>query len=440
MQVIRRLFHTKTEAPAKFSQEDTKNVENGSHVPPSYEDSQHASLRDILQGAREVMPLLWPSSSSNSYTPTFSSISSSLPSSLSGIAGKPSGLDGARTDEHRSQQEAISMDILSHVAMTPCGDRSFLDRIRQFSDFYFTPYIGGQGEKSYANRGQSLGNSNVTSQPKVHIQVPVQEEQRALLQSFGVPYESAALVLCARVLEGYYATLGHRDSVGIRNYTAVAPEIYIKYSNGTELEQYTKTRLFQIAACEEESCGCCDYDERVSDFNPETNFDQDHCPPPLSSRYCGCGHPRISHAPLPSAGATAAAAAGISRLLQRYTNWQNSSYRALGHRSSTGRQKTRIDEIEGCGALGTRCLCPDYDKGKRTGRCARCGHYCDVHFSMRTLSGGGRDIPKSTEGGTGETRVTERKQGSRQAEWDLSWILIENAYLLLKETSASSLD
>ncbi|KAI1752727.1 hypothetical protein F4782DRAFT_113522 [Xylaria castorea] len=461
-------------APAVAGYTSQDGTNGNSNPPPSYEESQDASLRAVLQGAIAVAPVLWPSACSSFST------RKDAPSSLA-PGDKCRGLDAGGEDKEKQDtmravptpntgEEDAIMQVLINLAMAPCGDHPFLDRIRDFSDFYFTPYIASEGAAiqsslSSSSKGKDSGGSSSLLHRETRETVPVQERQRKALQNLEVPRESAALVLCARVLEDYYAGLGHMDS---------AVDIDIAWETSTPYQQFpkektttssnssssakaakgrseqspipkrTKTKLTQIAACLEEECTCCDYDEAAPApaQQPKTVL-TDHSPstttatsPSLSQR-CGCGHPRTSHAP--------SSPLGISRLLRRYTNWDCASYLALRHRSSTGQTKRRIHDVEVCGGGGGGgasggCPCRDYDKGRRTGRCARCGHYYKDHLlSIKAAReqdknhGEKREKGKSKDG-PGTTGGSD----SKKAECELSWILVENAYLLLNHITPIS--
>ncbi|KAI0468434.1 hypothetical protein F4859DRAFT_204131 [Xylaria cf. heliscus] len=474
--------------------------DDSSNLPPSYEESQDASLRAVLRGARAVAPLLWPSGAF-SYSATADSPPLS-PSSL-GYTWCP---DAAGEDKEKqpaksaiacaSAEEDAMMEVLENLAMAPCGDYPFLDRIREFSDFYFMPYSASEEsailsspspspekkkEKEKEKEKDIGGNSSATrprGTPLREEAVPVQERHRKVLEGLGVPYESAALVLCARVLEDYYAGLGNVDweaDIDIAQEPLAPYPQFSEAEEGKEKEKATtsssssssaempkgrneqsptppptptahpttKTKLSQIASCLEQDCICTDYDH---DYTPTPN------PTPPFPR-CGCGHPRSSHK---------SSAQGISRLLRRYTNWDSEAYSALRHRSSKGKRKRRIHDIKACGAAGGTCPCRDYDKGRRTGRCARCGHYYQAHCLVDTRLARGPDERRGpqqqqqqqqqqqeedSEKGKGKEKEKGEQTGgsgtmeysdSKNKEWELSWILIENAYLLLNHVTPIS--
>jgi hypothetical protein len=283
------------------------------------------------------------------------------------------------------------------------------------------------------------------------------EKQLAVLQNVPGPRESAILVLCARVLEGYYAGLGHVDSTlamvenatstesAREKYDGTAEENQSQAKSGSESgsgpnptpKAHTKTSLTQIAACGEENCGCCDYDAGVRAQPPapapvadpknpfSSSSSSSYYPDPSSSPPCGCGHPRISHHP----SSPSTTALGVARLLHRYTNWHPPAYAALGHRSSTGYRKRSLSKIRVCGAPGTNCPCRDYDKGRRTGRCERCGHYDNVHVAAHIWRGEQTSERRGDKARNGEIGAGLDQKG----EWELSWILIENAYILLNQ-------
>ncbi|KAI3338312.1 hypothetical protein F4824DRAFT_499646 [Ustulina deusta] len=424
------LFRRRLGARKKTPTGDTRKVD--SNPPPSYEDSQDASLREVLQGARAVLPLLWPSTSESS-----SSSLSSSPTTFASSPTKPANKcqniapdtelgtrKNGRDPENRKPSlngpEDAIIEVLSALAMAPCAGHPFLDRIRQFSDAYFTPYTASEG--SPASPPQAEG-------------APVQEQQRRALQNIPAPRESVALVLCARVLEAYYAGLGHVDSatdvemIPYDTPSKVSPgcrQGEKKAGSSRDAEEppsslpRMKTRVTHIAACVAEGCACIDFDEAIPGrTQPKADIDR--------TPRCGCGHPRTSHS---------SAAAGISRLLRRYTNWDSASYSALGHRSSDGARKRRVVEIRACGAS---CPCRDYDKGRRTGRCARCGHYDGAHFPIdvaqekQARETRKLDKRRKRKGDGGRSNSTGTDLAQKKAEWELSWILVENAYLLLNQ-------
>ncbi|KAI1355350.1 hypothetical protein F5Y01DRAFT_327054 [Xylaria sp. FL0043] len=411
MHLIRRRFGG---ARSAISTDDAEMVD--SNPPPSYEDSQDASLQEVLQGARAVLPLLWPSTSDSPSSSTPPPPTTTLAPSLSKPVAEYESvvtnrrLEGLKSKETSSspQQKAI-IEVLSNLAMAPCNGRPFLDRIRQFSDFYFTPYMASEGDSSISSRPNHNDlDSHQTTQQREYISP--QEKQREVLSSLSAPRESIALVLCARVLEEYYGKLGHVESAGEANIPRV------------------KRKITQIAACLAEDCTCCDFDETLATsfsstpaqgINPKLSVD--------TSPLCGCGHPRTSHSP--SAGVV-----GLSRLLRRYTNWDSASYAALGHRSPAGVPKRRVVDIRVCsGGGGVDCACQDYDKGRRTGRCARCGHYDGVHDPVKVALEKQQQHDKwqKRKGVRAETsNATGIDPTQKGAEWELSWILVENAYLL----------
>ncbi|KAI1158819.1 hypothetical protein F5B18DRAFT_64643 [Nemania serpens] len=404
--------------------------------PPSYEDSQDASLRAVLHGAEEIVPLLWPSAlpPSPPLTPPLSlSLRADGYRDMSPNGSLMPGKNREKAENARARVEETTItDVLASLATTPCGEHPFLSRIREFSDFYFAPYVVADETPAIPEpRRTSAGSTSPTRGP---LSSP-QDQQRKALESIPASRESVALVLCARVLETYYASLGH---------TALDPEGNLA----------RKTRLTQLAACAEPGCACGDYDEAATsaplpsplsetqtakvcagaDVNIKINIP--------SPRHCACGHAQPSHP-------ASSAAAGVARLLRHYTNWRGESYASLGHRSSSGRAKRRIREIEVCGApCAPLCPCPcpcrDYDKGRRTGRCARCGHYGEAHVPIHVARGRGRgDGGLSERGRTGDApndasmTTGAAGPGQREAEWELSWVLIENAYLLLGHITAS---
>ncbi|KAI0422934.1 hypothetical protein F5X98DRAFT_106308 [Xylaria grammica] len=422
----------------RFGARNETRTDKADNPPPSYEDSQDASMREVLQGARDVLPLLWPSSSS---TITSASYSSNSEKNVA-IGIGPETDKSRRNDEiiktTMSPQEDAIIEVLSHLAMAPCGGHPFLDRIRQFSDFYFTPYMANKGSGSPHEHNSSYS----TEEGIQAAAVPQQEQQRMVLENINAPRESAALLLCARVLEEYYAGLGHIDSIIdtdiAQNPFPLCPECPKEKNSGnrdTEKEKgggkgpvltteiRMKTKLTQIAACVAEGCVCCDFDEAISNPSREAQ--------PKDSRLsrsplCGCGHPRTSHSSSPSSG--------ISRLLRHYTNWNSASYTALGHRSPAGQEKRRVVDIRVCSAPGTNCRCPDYDKGRHTGRCGRCGHYDDAHSPANVA----REEQKPEKRQKRKGKRTDLAQ--KNAEWELSWILVENAYLLLNQMAQFSPD
>ncbi|KAI1426800.1 hypothetical protein F5Y12DRAFT_259050 [Xylaria sp. FL1777] len=464
--LFRRRFGARNETPTT----DTERVD--SNPPPSYEDSQDASLREVLQGARAVLSVLWPStctseSPSRSTSPT--SLTASLPKPAVGTCEKGQNTEGTNPIPSAHQEDAI-IQVLANLAMAPCGGDPFLDRIRQFSDFYFTPYTASEGNSTVPSQENGTSSGEKTQGGTV---VPRQEQQRQTLQTLNAPRESAALVLCARVLEEYYAGLRHVDSTAdvdidipmgpskldSEGEKSISPSGKASEAKGGGEElppppasslPRIKTRLTQIAACVVEDCTCCDFDEGIPRRAAET------VPKPYSaavvhtgvSQRCGCGHPRTSHH-------SSSEVSGISRLMRRYTNWDSASYAALGHRSADGRQKRRVVEVRACGARArareeTSCPCRDYDKGRRTGRCARCGHYDGDHFAVDVARGRRRQQQQQEEedkrrrkrgssaGRSNTTTGTEPAQ--KNAEWELSWILIENAYLLLHQIAPLSGD
>ncbi|KAI1145571.1 hypothetical protein F4825DRAFT_473846 [Nemania diffusa] len=458
MQLFRRYFGARNAVTTtvSFTSEDkTDNIEKvNSNPPPSYEDSQDASLRVVLQGAQVVMPLLWPSAS-----PPSSAITSSLsPSALADECQRLAPDIESRTSEKKEKtentctspspgvEETPIMEVLVNLAMTACGDRPFLDRVRQFSDFYFTPYMASEGLVS-SQGDEPSSPSRQETQPAT----PLQEQQRIALQNLDAPRESAALVLCARVLEEYYAGLGHADSPEDTNLAhnpsglSTAPPR--ARTSTADAKQYRstpptphprlKTRLAQIAACAEAGCACGDYDDATT----QRPAPQDLPSAAAAAHHrCSCGHPRPSHGASP---------AGVARLLRRYTNWHDAPYAALRHRGPSGRAKRRVHEIEVCrgappGAAAADCACRDYDKGWRTARCARCGHYYRDHVPIGTAAAAAAAAAVAQEsqapgsrwkkkGGAGGSRAGGPDPRQRSAEWELSWILVENAYLLLSQ-------
>ncbi|KAI1122069.1 hypothetical protein F5Y10DRAFT_82424 [Nemania abortiva] len=454
MQLFRRHFGPRdaaTTAAGLTLQDKTDNIEKANDsLPPSYQDSQDASLRAVLQGAKAVVPLLWPSAFGPSSPITSSLSPSTLADEYQSLTmnkepriRKEKEKTGNSSSGLGAEENAI-MEVLESLAMTACGDYPFLDRVRQFSDFYFTPYAASDGGVS----SQENDPDSPTCQDTLQVAVPIQEEQRLALQNLNAPRDSAALVLCARVLEGYYAELGHADSTAgnpITENTYKPSPWSLKAQEaghstaGTEesatpplpAQPGLKTRLTQISACAETGCNCFDFDEATLVPKPQAKTIRDTATPHANKntnkpQRCTCGHPQTSHG---------GPAAGLPRLLRRYTNWQPESYTFLNHRSSSGREKRQIHEIEVCRAApgGANCPCPDYDKGRRTGRCARCGHYDGDHYPIRAVQdhqamGNGKE-GKREKGGNQSTTGTIQKA----SEWELSWILVENAYLLLSQ-------
>ncbi|TRX89673.1 hypothetical protein FHL15_009423 [Xylaria flabelliformis] len=408
-------------------------TDDNNNPPPSYQESQNASLHAVLQGAVAVAPILWPSACSSLNT-------IKEPSSFQ--SGCPDA--GEKEKEKQNGQLAIFgpsaeengiIEVFTYLAMTPCGDHPFLDRIRDFSDFYFTPYIASDGAAIQSSSPQGGNNGGGSSHRETQETVPVQERLRKALQHLEVLRESSALVLCARVLEEYYAGLKHIDSIvdmDIAQDESIPdqqfPNEKAMSSSSAEAAKRsapirTKTRLTQIAACLEEDCNCCDFDETQSKTDRT-----DYSSPSTTLLSCNCGHPRTSHTPSPL---------GISRLLRRHTNWDSVSYNALRHRSSVGLRKTRIHEIKVCAASG-RCPCWDYDKGPRTGRCARCGHYDKDHVPLKPAQAPDKKHGKKKEKGKEKDgQSTTGGDDLENGEWELSWILVENAYLLLNRITPS---
>ncbi|KAI0976557.1 hypothetical protein F4678DRAFT_116957 [Xylaria arbuscula] len=418
LHLFRQRFGASKESPGNDTE---KKVDD--NPPPSYKDSQDASLREVLQGAKTVLPLLWPSTST------------ATPSQGSEIKQNSE----SKKPSLNTQEEEV-IQALEYLAMAPCDGRPFLDRIRQFSDFHFAPHIASKETPAALHQDTS-------SEAEQMEPVPIQEQQLEFLRTIKAPRESAALVLCGRVLGDYYAGLGHVDS-GLdiselresKSPTASgnSSSSREKQTNRVDEESSTratpkiKTQITQIATCVAEGCGCGDFDEAVPPA--QTNPNQKTSAPPR----CGCGHARPAHS---------STATGISRLLRRYTNWETESYRALGYHASSGNRKQRVVDIRMCAK--TSCPCPDYDNGRRTGRCARCGHYDEVHVapvdaarekqqeeddSLRKRKGG-------KEKGKGKNGLSSGPDSLRKrAEWELSWILIENAYLLLNKIALSSHD
>ncbi|KAI0521469.1 hypothetical protein F5B22DRAFT_539222 [Xylaria bambusicola] len=396
-------------------------------APPSYEDSQDASLREVLQGARAVLPLLWPSASDSLSTPSTTSYAPSSSESTNEyqsiapdtkLRTEKSGQDTESTRGNPAHEENAIIEVLANLAIVSCDGRPFLDRIRQFSDFYFTPYTS----EDECTRDEP---------------VPLPERQRIILQNINAPRESAALVLCARVLEEYYAKLRRVDTT--REFPVSTSQGVCSghqkekprsSSNATEESSGEspsspglKTRLTQIAPCSTSECTCSDFDEAIPTQTP------DDSKPPL----CSCGHPRTSHSE--SAGAE-----GLSRLLRHYTNWDSGTYAALRHRAITGRRKGQVAEIHACSAKD--CACRDYDKWSYTALCARCGHHNVFHLSLRETQkleeekeGKRRGKRKGRRGGDNASGA-----GGKIADWELSWILVENAYSLLTRIVPVSLD
>ncbi|KAI1739135.1 hypothetical protein F4680DRAFT_149077 [Xylaria scruposa] len=410
--------------------------DDNNNPPPSYEESQNASLRTVLQGAIAVAPILWPSACSS-----LNAIGEDLSSRLDAGEKKKGKQNGQHAIFSPSAEESAIIEVLTCLAMTPCGDHPFLDRIRDFSDLYLTPYIASDGAAVQSSSPQG-GNSSGGSHCEAQETVPVQERLRKALQHLEVPRESSALVLCARVLEEYYAGLGHMGSIANEDIADEMPTPYSQFSNEKAAsiaeaakgrskpsptltsQTKTKTRLTQIVACLEEDCTCCDYDQS----QPKTDVVE---PFPSTNPSCNCGHPRTSHTPSPL---------GISRLLRRYTNWDCTSYNALKHRSSIGTRKRRIHDIRVCGVSGG-CPCRDYDKGPRTGRCARCGHYDKDHIPVKPAQTPDKKHGKKKEKGKEKEKDGPSTTGGndlKNAEWELSWILVENAYLLLNRITPIS--
>ncbi|KAI1282731.1 hypothetical protein F5Y07DRAFT_196169 [Xylaria sp. FL0933] len=405
MHLIRRRFGARN----AISTNDAEMVD--SNPPPSYEDSQNSSLQEVLQGARAILPLLWPSTSDSS-SPSPSKPATKRESIATNTRPEPLKSERVAKSEEPSsdsQQDTI-MEVLANLAMAPCTGRPFLDRIRQFSDFYFAPYMASEGERSISSRADNNDiDSHKSTQQREHI-FP-QEKQRKALASISAPRESIALVLCTRVLEEYYSKLGHVESIGKEN----VPRL--------------KTKITQVAACLAEGCTCCDFDETLATSSSSTPAQETIPKQAVStSPLCGCGHPRTSHSP--SAGVV-----GLSRLLRRYTNWDSASYAALGHRSPLGVPKRRVVNIRVCGGGGgVDCACQDYDKGRRTGRCARCGHYDGVHYPVKVAleKQQQHDKWRKKKGVWAETsNATGTDPTQKGADWELSWILVENAHLLL---------
>ncbi|KAI1109414.1 hypothetical protein F5Y14DRAFT_29204 [Nemania sp. NC0429] len=425
----------------KVTEKVNKNEE--ANPPPSYEDSQDASLRAVLDGAETIAPLLWPSA----HAPLSPSADDYWDMSSPDINSALGKNDRKAENQNPDAEETTVADILASLAATPCGERPLLSRIREFSDFYFAPYVLGdetpaarwwRGAEPGSGSSSSSGpTSTFTSTPNSPSS---REQQRKALETVPASRESAALVLCARVLETYYASLGHATADLEGNVTR-------------------KTRLTQLAACAEPGCACGDYDEATittytttttaphlpsppsetqnrkdcadtgNSVDAKTRANHIHVPPP---RHCACGHARASHPSTSASTSTStssAASAGVARLVRRYTNWRGESYASLGHRSPSGVAKRHVGEIMVCGAgcaplspCPSPCRCRDYDKGRRTGRCARCGHYDHAHVSIHDHD---HDHDHAAHG------------QKRDAEWELSWILIENAYLLLGEIATS---
>ncbi|KAI0535785.1 hypothetical protein GGR58DRAFT_503926 [Xylaria digitata] len=424
MNLFRRRFGARRETPT-----------DDSNPPPSYEDSQDASLREVLQGARMALPLLWPSTSSSTTITSSTSYSSKTEKNTTLGADLETGKSGRNGETSSSAREDAVMEVLLNLAMAPCGDRTLLDRIRQFSDFYFTPYIASEGSSQPSHERDSTYQAG----HEMGTVVPLQEHQRIALENIAVPRESAALLLCARVLERYYAGLGNIDSGVDTNITQDPPMLHPECPKGNTSdwgagkekgrkeipEIRRKTKLTQIAACVVEGCICYDFDEAISTRSSETRSKD-----PEVFRRCGCGHPRTSHSP--------SGMGGISRLVRRYTNWDTSSYVALGHRSPTGEDKRRLIDIRVCSAPGTKCPCRDYDKGRRTGCCGRCGHYGDVHVPINSAREEQKPEKKRKGKRGGGSDATGADPTWKKAEWELSWILVENAYSLLNEMTQFS--
>ncbi|KAI1314280.1 hypothetical protein F5Y03DRAFT_7143 [Xylaria venustula] len=424
LHLFRRRFGAGKETPG----DDTEKTVD-ENPPPSYKDSQDASLREVLQGARAVLPLLWPSVYQPS--PSISTVTMAQGSEIK--------QDSKNEIISVNAQEEEVIQALEYLAMAPCDGRPFLDRIRQFSDFYFAPYIVSEGTSDVPHHDTSSGAKQIEP-------VPIQERQLGFLRTIEAPRESTALVLCGRVLGDYYAGLGHADSALDISETRDTKSSTASSGNSSSREKQTKrvdeesstratprtkTRITQIATCVAKECACGDFDEAVPP--QESNPHQETSAPAR----CGCGHERTAHS---------STATGISRLLRRYTNWDTESYRALCHRSPSGASKRRVIDIRMCAE--TNCPCPDYDKGRRTGRCARCGHYDDIHIAPvdaacekeqeqdpRRKRKGGKKKSKGANGSSSGPNSVQRR-----AEWELSWILIENAYLLLDKIALSKQD
>ncbi|GAP88135.2 hypothetical protein SAMD00023353_1500980 [Rosellinia necatrix] len=470
--------------PKEPIEEFLKDSKSSNSPPPSYEDSQHVSIRTVLQGARKAAPLLWPSAlcpspPSSVATPRHEYASAYRFTEATG--GKPGGekKGGGVMKAVASAEEIAMLEVLARLAMAQCGDHTFLDAMRRFSDAYFAPATA----PATATRREAA---------VIVAAARLRERQRRALDAVGAPRDSATLVLCGRVLEEYYAGLGHVDPIVMTTATTMTtaastptsrrrPETDRKggaplprAGTGTGTEAGMKTRLSQIAGCEEPGCVCADFD--IAPHPHPHPHPRPHSQPtsaaPAPAYTCACGHARASHTLF---------RAGLARLLRRYTNWDPRPYAALGHRSPRGRRKHGPREIRACGADHDpdhghggeegkdrrRCPCRDYDhcassssssSSSGGGSCARCGHDSVAHIppdaaarEMPPRQGraedhdgdGGRLAGASRSGGGGSSSSGSGSGGlahnrCRWAEWDLSWILVENAFLLLSRQIAPS--
>ncbi|KAI1191895.1 hypothetical protein F5B17DRAFT_207091 [Nemania serpens] len=464
MHLFRRRHGTRTvtETPAaSLTSRDDKAAaikkvdEDNSPPPPSYEDSEDASLWTVLHDAETIVPLLWPSallppppcpaSLTQPVSPHADKRQDVLPPELNTVApGK--NREDAEKNPSTSAGETTILDVLANLATTPCGGQPFLSRIREFSDFYYAPSVIAGDEETPAiptnpDPGSGSGSTSTPTSPT-----------RSSAPSSAQAQQRKTLVLCARVLETYYASLGHAM---MREPTT---------SQGNVPIMIQKTRLTQLAACAEPGCACGDYDEATTTTSTTTTATASSRTSPLSEtqtttttttttsvaagallpQRCTCGHAPPSHT-------AAGVGMGIARLMRRFTNWRAESYVSLSHRTSSGYAKRHIGEIEPCGApcapLGPfpcPCPCRDYDKGRRTGRCARCGHYSEAHVPIliaqaRRLEEKGLAREGGRKGGApdGPSKAGAADPEHWGAEWELSWILIENAYLLLGQITTS---
>lgn len=436
MPLFRWRFGARSSGTPAVAGSTSQDDNNNNPPPPSYEESQDTSLRAVLQSARAVAPLLWDLACNSLNT------TKNAPSSFvlednqcpdTGGKGKEKQDVKRAITSPSTEEDDVIMAVLANLAMVSCGDHPFLDRIREFSDFYFTPYTDSENATTLSSSlSPSSSQERDSGGSSSHTRAePTQERQRKALQDLDVPRESATLVLCARVLEDYYAGLGHVNSTAETraSHPKQCPEGKSTSSSSSSVAETTmseqtpippprtKTRLTQIAACLETDCACCDYDAVAQ------KTESDH------QIRCGCGHLRTSHTSL---------SLGISRLLRRYTNWESDSYGALRHRSSQGKIKRRIHDIKVCGAPGG-CPCRDYDKGRRTARCAQCGHHSPAHMSIKATDEPDKKHTKKREKRKGKGRSsTAGSNDSKKLEWELSWILVENAYLLLNHITPIS--
>ncbi|KAI1854196.1 hypothetical protein JX266_001337 [Neoarthrinium moseri] len=350
--------------------------------PPSYEDSQEAAMRSIVDGSLYLASLAFPD-----------------------LFETPPG----PPDASASSPDIVLRAVLMDLASAPCHGRTYLHRMRQhMGSASISPMTKSQIRQAlkYVQSERQLdigstreeGKGKGKGKRKGRLQAPAVDTRRA----YTITEESMALLLSAQTLQRYYAKQQHRDPSG-----------------------RSKTRLTELRACSEK-CGCFDYDsattlrqrpgstdrdraEADEKHRPETDEDGD------TLELCYCRHPASSHAN----GGPA-----VSKLLLRYVNWDQRMYAALGHRDASLVRKRYLSQVARC--QGDRCGCADYDGRQLSGAGARsstagadrrcnCGHSDVLHVPARGAGG----------------RKGAGSRGRREADGDGdgAWILVEAAYL-----------